>query len=462
MNSLGTLAGLIADTPGTYAAPDPIERAALALVDFLGVALSGSREPVAEKIIAWCRAGGTAGTASIIGGGFSAGPAEAALVNGTIGHALDFDDSNFVLGGHPSVVLLPAALALGEAGRRSGHDVLHAYVTGFEVMIRVARAVNFEHYEKGWHPTATLGVFGATAASAKLLGLDHAQAMDALGLAASMASGVKANFGTMAKPLQVGHAAHKGLLCALWAKAGIAASRAALDGKQGFFMVYNGPGAFRPEALEGEDDEPEIMRSGLQFKRYACCGSTHVGIDAARELRRRHDVDPASIAAVRLLLNPRRIPHVNKPDAADALAAKFSLQFTVAAALIDNGIGLAHFSEQAVSRPDIRALMAKVSVGPIGDGEMALGQPCVLSVRLADGREFAVELDGPSGREVDAYPGYMRDKFIDCATQVSDPDSAETLFAQILTFPKLDDISPLLRSAAAAGRREQGALGAGL
>lgn len=458
MNSLGILADLIVDTPTSYAASEPMGRAGLALVDFLGVAMSGSREPVAEKIIAYSRTNAASGASSIIGAGFSTSPVDAALANGTIGHALDFDDSNFTLGGHPSVALLPPILALGEAGKRSGHDVLHAYVTGFEVMIRIASAVNFEHYEKGWHPTATLGIFGAAAASAKMLGLTRSQAADALGLAASMASGVKANFGSMAKPLQVGHAAQKGLLCALWAQSGMTSSPQALDGRQGFFMVYNGAGAFRTESLQREGDEPEIMRSGLQFKRYACCGSTHVGIDAARELRRLHDFDPSDIREVRLLLNARRIPHVNKPEAANALEAKFSLQFTVAASLIDNGVGVGHFSEEAVARPDIRALMTKVSVGPIGTDEVALGQPCMLGVTMTDGREFSVRLDGPSGREVDAYPGYMRDKFMDCATQVLDRDSAAALLEQSLNFSTLDDVGPILRTAATGGPQEMGGL----
>lgn len=459
MDGLAILSGLIAETPGAYAEPGPIGRAGLALVDFLGVAVSGSTEPVARKIIDFTRANGAAGTASVIGAGISAGPAEAALANGTIGHALDFDDSNFVLGGHPTVALLPALLALGQARQRSGLDVLHAYVTGFEVMIRIARTVNFEHYERGWHPTATLGIFGAAAASARLLGLNAAQAADALGLAASMASGVKANFGTMAKPLQVGHAAQKGLLCALWAQAGINSSRAAFDGRQGFFMVYNGAGAYRPEALKGEGGEPEIMTSGLQFKRYACCGSTHVGIDAARALRERHPFDPAQIAAVRLALNPRRIPHVDKPHAADALEAKFSLQFTAAASLLDGGVGLGHFSEQAVARPDIRALMAKIEVVPIGSGEMALGQPCALTVTMAGGEVFSIELPGPVGREIEAYPGYMRDKFMDCTTQVMDRADAETLFDLSRRFSTLEDIGPVLHLA--SGQGKQSALRAG-
>jgi 2-methylcitrate dehydratase PrpD len=457
-DGLTILSNVIVDTPSTYAALEPLNLAGLALVDFIGVALSGSLEPVSEKIIAFCRDTGSKGPASVIGAGFQTGLADAVLANGTIGHALDFDDSNFVLGGHPSVTLLPAVLALGEAGQRSGRDVLHAYVTGFEVMMRIAHAVNFEHYEKGWHPTATLGIFGAAAASAKLLGLDQSQSADALGLAASMASGIKSNFGAMAKPLQVGHAAQKGLLCALWAKAGITASRAALTGRQGFFMVYNGEGAYRLEALAREGDEPEILRSGLKFKRYACCGSTHVGIDAAREMRRLHDVDPAQIKAVHIAINPRRIPHVNKPNASDALEAKFSVQFTVAASLIDNGVSLSHFSEQAVSRPDIRSLMAKVSLVPVGEGEMALSQPCVLTVEMNDGRELTVKLDGPVGREADKYPSYMRDKFTDCALQVMDAGSAGALLEQCLNFVSLDDIGPVLRAAAAGDRQKERAL----
>ena len=169
----------------------------------------------------------------------------AALINGTASHALDFDDCSNTLGGHPSAPILPALWAIAPGS--SGKAFIAAYAAGFECETRLARAVNFHHYEKGWHPTATLGTFGSAAACAHLLALNVEQTATALALAASMASGIKANFGTMTKPFHVGHTTRNGLLAALLAKEGMTANIGALEHTQGFFAVYNGAGNFKPE-----------------------------------------------------------------------------------------------------------------------------------------------------------------------------------------------------------------------
>jgi 2-methylcitrate dehydratase PrpD len=226
----------------------------------------------------------------------------------------------------------------------------------------MARIVNFHHYEKGWHPTATLGTFGVAAAAGRLLGLTAAQNANALGLATSFASGIKQNFATMAKPIQVGHAAQKGLMAALLAAEGATASLQVFEGKQGFFAVYDGLENVAAGPIEGLGESWELVESGLMFKKYACCGSTHPVIDAAIELAIRDDIKPEDVETIRVAINPRRIPHVNRPVVADALAAKFSLQYTAAAALADRALGLRHFSEAAVGRVDLQRLLARVEV----------------------------------------------------------------------------------------------------
>src|SRR6185437_6190249 len=202
-------------------------------------------------------------------------PLDAALVNGTAAHALDFDDVSNSLGGHPSAPILPALFALGEVLDCTGKDFIAAYVAGFETETRIARGVHFHHYEKGWHPTATLGVFGAAAASCHLLGLDRAKTAQALAIAASLASGIKANFGTMTKPLHVGHTARSGLFAALLAEGGFTADNAALEHQQGFLMVYNGAGNFAADAILKDWGRPyDVVNPGPAFKQYPCCGST--------------------------------------------------------------------------------------------------------------------------------------------------------------------------------------------
>ena len=226
MKHLQALAHWVANPP--VIPPAATARAQMAITDMLGVTLAGVREPVSQ-LIAKHVAATSQGNATIIATGAKVSAADAALANATAGHALDYDDSNFTLGGHPTVTLTPALLAIAETHHKSGAEILDAYVVGFEIIMRLARAMNFEHYEKGWHPTATLGVFGVTAACARLLRLNETQTLHALALTASMASGVKANFGSMAKPLQVGYASRSGVECALLADAGMTANPAALE-----------------------------------------------------------------------------------------------------------------------------------------------------------------------------------------------------------------------------------------
>ena len=227
---------------------------------------------------------------------------DAALINGTASHALDFDDCSDTLGGHPSAPILPALFALAETRTVDGRAFIAAYVAGWETETRIARGVNFHHYEKGWHPTATLGVFGSTAACCHLLGLTPEATATALGLAASFASGVKANFGTMTKPLHVGHCSRNGMLAALLAADGFTANAGALEHRQGFLHVFNGEGNFDADAILRDWGQPwDIVQPGVAIKQYPCCGSTHPAVDAMLSLVREHGLTPAMVERVELM-----------------------------------------------------------------------------------------------------------------------------------------------------------------
>ncbi|OUN00015.1 MAG: hypothetical protein BAA02_10695 [Paenibacillaceae bacterium ZCTH02-B3] len=447
------LASLVAEAPAASLPPKALERAKMALIDYIGVTIAGASEPVAGLIARMIRQHGSPGACTVIATDLETGPLDAALANGTAGHALDYDDSNFQLGGHPSVALYPAVLALGQKLSSSGRDVLDAYVIGFEVMMRLAACVNFEHYDRGWHPTATIGTFGAAAAAARLLKLPAGETRTAIGLAASMASGVKANFGTMSKPLQVGHASQKGLWCALLAAEGATASPDALEGKQGFFQVYNGPGQYR--VPDGGAAEPTwgILDSGLMFKRYACCGSTHPAVDAALELKELYRVEPENIEAVTVRIHPRRLPHVNRPAVSRGLEGKFSLQYTVAAALADGEVGLRHFTDEAVQRPDIQRLLARVTAEPIDNPPEALSQVCEVEVRTSDGRRHRVRVERAKGRSADEFGSHLKKKFLDCAAQAFEAERAEELFSLLDRIGETDDVNELMRRLGAGGRR---------
>src|SRR5213592_834107 len=214
-----------------------VDAARRAILDCVGVMLAGSAEPAARIVQQIAESEGGAPLATIVGTRRRTGAVWAALANGTAAHALDFDDTNFAMLGHPSAPVLAAGLAAGELALADGQALVHAFLLGFEVETTLAAVINPEHYDHGWHATCTLGTLGAAAAAARLLGLDTAQIRTALAVAASQSSGLKENFGTMTKPFHAGHAARSGVLAALLAREGWTASERAIEGPQGFLHV---------------------------------------------------------------------------------------------------------------------------------------------------------------------------------------------------------------------------------
>src|SRR5579864_1331908 len=374
--------------------PEAVEWAKMAILDTVGVTLAGAGEPCAQIVERVLAGGG--GECLIFGSDRRAAPLDAALINGTAAHALDFDDVSNSLGGHPSAPILPALFALGETLDCTGRAFIAAYVAGFETETRIARGVHFHHYEKGWHPTATLGVFGATAASCHLMGLDRVRTAQALAIAASLASGIKANFGTMTKPLHVGHTARSGLFAALLAREGFTANPAALEHKQGFLEVFNGAGTFDAEAILKDWGRPyDIVRPGLAVKQHPCCGSTHPAIDALLLLRAEtsigHDIAPGKVVRIDSWTHPRRLAHTDRPDPQSGLDAKFSVQYCLARALLGGCIVLEDFEGEAFRDPQARALMRRIHAAPHPEMDAASAEHLGAEVRIAfdDGRVIA-------------------------------------------------------------------------
>src|SRR5262245_7697231 len=249
MNATARVADFVAKSRWEDCPEAAVTAARRAILDCLGVMLAGSAEPSARIVQSIAAAEGGAPLCTVIGTGRRSGAVWASLCNGTAAHALDFDDTNFVLLGHPSAPVLAASLAAAELALADGQALLHAFLLGFEVETTLAAVINPAHYERGWHATATLGTLGAAAAAARLLGLDTAQIAAALAVAASQSSGLKENFGTMTKPFHAGHAARSGVLSALLAREGWTASPTALEGPQGFFHVL-GAGSRDMNAIE--------------------------------------------------------------------------------------------------------------------------------------------------------------------------------------------------------------------
>lgn len=425
--------------------PEAVARTRLAALDTLGVMLAGAAEPAARAVRHVARAEGGAALATVVGTRLVTAPGWAALANGTAGHAHDFDDTNFALMGHPSVPLFATALAAGEAEMADGGLVTLAYVIGFEVSTALGRALNPEHYTRGWHATSSLGTLGCAAAAARLLRLDVTQTRHALAIAASHASGLKENFGSMTKPYHAGHAARNGLLAAQLAREGLTGSETALEGKQGYVAAFGGGGR-----LEGALDELgrtwQLLASGIAVKPYPSCALTHSAIDALLELRARRGLRPGDVAAVEVGVN-RVVPDVlAHARPATALERKFSMQFCAAAALGAGRVDLASFEDGPVRDPEVRRLMelVRMVVDPALPDGLEQHAWTRVTVRLADGTTLTSPPRGAQGHPGTPLSGEaLRAKFLACATRAIPRDEAEGVAEQLEHLEDIPDIRAL-------------------
>lgn len=438
--------------------PEAVTWAKVGILDTVGVTLAGSGESC-TRIVSGVAAH-SAGLALLFGSRHRVAPLDAALINGTAAHALDFDDCSNSMGGHPSAPVLPALFALAGARKASGRDFLAAYIAGLETETRIARGVNFHHYEKGWHPTATLGTFGAAAASAHLLRLDVERTAQALALAASLASGIKANFGTMTKPLHVGHAARNGLMAALLAADGFTANEGAFEHAQGFFLVFNSAGNFSPEAVLADWAQPlDILKPGIAIKQYPCCGSTHPAIDAMLALVEEHGLTPTMVERVESRTHPRRLAHTNRPDPRSALDAKFSVQYCLARALMHGRIRLEHFEGDAYRDAQVRALLPRIHAAPHPDMRMSSTDHFGGEVRITttDGRRLCAKVDRPLGRgpEKPLPRPRLEAKFLDCAARALEPSAAARALQLIDELDGLAEVGSLLEVFAGGCRQQR-------
>jgi 2-methylcitrate dehydratase PrpD len=428
---------------------DAVRLAGTAVLDCVGVTLAGSRAEPATRVRELVETLGGEPQAAVLGTAVRTSTLLAALANGTAAHALDFDDTNHPGYAHPSAALVPSLLALAEWNGGSGRDLLTAYLTGFEVEVRVARAVNMPHYVAGWHATATLGTLGAAAAAARLLGLEPDEATRALSIAASLAGGLRENFGTDTKPLHAGLAAKNGVLAALLARGGFTAADDGLGGRYGFCSVLDGGGEARLEELDPsrfgrpwEITEPY----GLAIKQFPACGATHPALEAALALATELQPRPEQIARVRVgtsELAPKIVVY-DRPRT--GLEGKFSLEYCVAAAFLDRRVGLEHFEDEAVARPDIQTLLPKISAEIDERVRTSPEFAAIVELELADGtrREERVDLArGKTSRPLSREE--LVAKYRDCASRALPTGAVEESLALLEALDELESVGRLVR-----------------
>lgn len=427
-----------------------VAQAKICILDTIGVTLAGHPEPCTQILLKTPGVATAPGPALIFGTARRTSTLDAALVNGTASHALDFDDFSGIMGGHHSVPLVATLLALAEERGGTGEDLIAAYVIGVEVQIRLARAVNFHHYDKGWHPTATLGIFGAAAAACRLMKLDVSRTTMALCIAASLASGLKANFGTMTKPLHIGQCCRNGILAALLAEGGFGAATDVFEHHQGFLNVFNGPGTFDIGKLFESWGEPwEIEAESIGLKQFPCCGSTHPATSMALKLRREERLSPADIAGIEVLPHGRRLRHTNTPHPQTSLEAKFSVQYVVARALRYGVLRLNDFEGDAHFDPEILRLLDLTTASPHPDmaDNSAEQWGAEVIVTLRNGRRVARRIDNLVGRGGDdpMSNSELWDKFSDCAARGLPREQIAPLFERLETLDKVTEIAQLTR-----------------
>ena len=376
------------------------ERATRAVIDTVGVAIAGRREPCFTILADTLGVRTDAGEATVLPTRTKTSAGQAALLNGTAGHALDFDDVTDELKGHPSVVLVSALLALAEARGSTGRDFLEAYIVGFETACAIARGLPVQpHYRRGWHATATVGVVAAAAGAGRLLGLDEERMRNALGTAASMASGSRQNFGTMTKPLHAGLAARDAVLAAQLAANGFTADQAQLEGPLGFFNQYGSD----PDLaiVERSLAQPDLLLTqGVGVKKYPCCYETHRSADAALALYAR-GVRGSDVRLVRVTVEPGGLQAIIHHRPTTGLQGKFSDEYVVAACLLDGAVKLATFTDFAVRRVEAQDLLRRVEIQeaetpPVGPADFEHAYATV-EVTLADGSIVHERCDVPRG-----------------------------------------------------------------
>ena len=444
MGTTEQIARFIVETSYTSIPAEAVRLAKDAVLDALGVTLAGSVETAGKIIGQYVREVGGSPQAGVIGHGFKSSVPQAALANGTMAHALDYDDVLGLMSGHPTVPVLPVVLAVAEMHHRPGRDFLEAYIVGVEVEARIGAGIGHHHYAVGWHSTATLGTLGAAAAAAKMLGLGATETRMALGIAASEAGGLRQNFGTMTKPFHAGNAAKNGIVAAMLAQKGFTADENILENPFGFCSVLGGEGEYDLALMTKSPGNPfAIVEPGLEMKPYPCCRLTHRCIDAILHLVEEYHPAAEEVTEVECQTSPS-IPQVlihHRPRT--PLEGKFSMEYCMARALLDEEIRMAQFTEAKVLDPRAQELLQRVKyVHP----ETVEGQrfPEVVTVRLRDGRQHCHEvLIAKGAPENPLTPEELMAKYRDCARLVLPPEATERSLELVSHLEDVRDLAEL-------------------
>jgi 2-methylcitrate dehydratase PrpD len=452
-----TIAHFIAENSLATIPSAAIDKAKKAIADTFAVILAGAGSEVAPPLMRYLEQAGGSGESPILGTALSSSPEIAALINGTFGHALDFDDVLSIMPAHPSAVILPALLA--DAGKHtiSGTQLLEAYMIGIEVGAKIGVAMTVGHYNRGFHGTGTLGIFSAMGALSKLHELDPETMRIAFGIASSLASGLRRNFGTMTKPLHTGWAARSAVVATNLAQCGFTAAPDILEAKAGYFAAY-GVDASDPEvAIRGLGRPWVMIDPGIALKYFPCCYATHRGMDGVLQLRQKLGFTADTLQHLECRMPPGGMRVLTYPRPTTGLEGKFSLQYSLAAGVLDGRYTLWSFTDAAVNRPEISELLKKIEAKEV---QRCGGDDPLLETRSSGSRGFVeVEATTTDGRKdvirIVNAPGHpsrelgwkdLEAKFMDCAMHAPiDKNNAERAFERLNRLDDCADVNDIVR-----------------
>ena len=418
-----------------------LEEMKVLLFDYLGVALGGTGTESGRIAAEFSRDFGERGEATILGFGYRVSAPSAAFANAILSHSIELDDVDSLSYIHFSPPILSAALAIAERGHVSGKDLLVSLVAGCDITARLSSAINPSHRDRGFHTTSNCGVFGAAAASGKLLNLKAKEMVSALGLAGAQASGLMEFFGTsMQKRLNPGPAARGGTVSALLAQRGFTGSETILEGDHGFLRAYSDQ-VDRKKLMDGLGKEFPIF---IEYKPYACVRPVHNAIDCAFELRRKYRVEPSEICAIKVLRHPAWADYhrIKKPRTFHE--AQVSLPYSVAIAFVEGKAFPSEYSEEKLRDPFIQKLSEMVEIDTGHDFHR--GVSCRMEVILRNGSRFASQVDYPKGSIQNPLTrNEMREKFRSLSSTILGNRKQEEVERMVFEIQKVKDVSELLR-----------------
>ncbi|MBI4201582.1 MAG: MmgE/PrpD family protein [Chloroflexi bacterium] len=448
MGVTARFAEFVSKTPSSKVPDDALDAANVGLLDAVGTALVANIHDIGKIITSYTDQMGGSPTATVIGTRIKTSAPNAALANGTLGHSDDYDDVGGF--GHPSVILMPTVLALGEQFHKSGREVLEAYALGFEVGTRIGGGIGADHYGRGWHSTSTIGAMASAAAASRLLGLDADHTRTALGIAASLASGVQANFGTMTKPLHPGNGARNGVVAATLAQMGYTANQDVIEAPLGYVAVFGDQQANINGMTTHLGEAPLHVLSAIRIKEWPCCYGHHGVIPMLIDLVHRYEIRPQQVERVDFISN-MAYGYLNRPDADTYFGGKFSLQFNIACALVDGTVTYEAFSDEKINSAPIRDMMARVHLSQ--DPKVArmpariagAHQDQKVVVTLKDGRQLENEIEHATntlrGHQVDI-------KFEANASHILPSTQAKQALEAFRDLKKVKDVAGIMPTVA--------------